>query len=231
MRRPASEEPSRGRGSRVPGAGHGGGRKRGSPSAAGSRGAHPEALGPLAGGAWLRLGACARSVGGRGAQGRDAARPGRPAARDALGPPATPRGMVSPGRPLPAGTRQAASLLRLGLLLLPPLLRGSGAQKGERAGGRGRETGPAWLHGRERAATCAPPPARGPASQRRAPSRGRSPVPSSLSQRAGAAQGCRPSSGGGNAGLRAQLPRFSSAGVSRVVRAGGQSAVLAAKIN
>lgn len=123
----------------MPGAGRGGGRKRGSPSAAGDRGEHPEALGPLAGGAWRRLGACARSVGGRGAQGRDAARPGRPAARDALGPPATPRGMVSPGRPLPAGTRQAASLLRLGLLLLPPLLRGSGAQKGERASGRASE--------------------------------------------------------------------------------------------
>uniref|UniRef100_A0A8V0XHR2 Discoidin, CUB and LCCL domain containing 2 n=1 Tax=Gallus gallus TaxID=9031 RepID=A0A8V0XHR2_CHICK len=42
--------------------------------------------------------------------------------------------MVSPGRPLPAGTRQAASLLRLGLLLLPPLLRSSGAQKGDGCG-------------------------------------------------------------------------------------------------
>ncbi|XP_064918463.1 discoidin, CUB and LCCL domain-containing protein 2 isoform X2 [Columba livia] len=41
--------------------------------------------------------------------------------------------MVSPGRPLPAGTRQAASLLQLSLLLLL-LPRGIGAQKGDGCG-------------------------------------------------------------------------------------------------
>lgn len=77
--------------------------------------------------------ALARPSAAAGRRGRDAApaRPGPPGpARHALG---AAGGMVSPGRPLPAGTRQAASLLRLGsflVLLLVPLP-GAQAQQGE----------------------------------------------------------------------------------------------------
>ncbi|XP_055558001.1 discoidin, CUB and LCCL domain-containing protein 2 [Falco cherrug] len=109
-------------------------RGRGGPAGSERGAALPEAVGRPRRLRAARGGAgCPARRDGCGAQGTDAARPGRPAARDALGPPATPRGMVSPGRPLPAGTRRAASLLRFSLLLLV-LPRGAGAQKGDGCG-------------------------------------------------------------------------------------------------